>query len=339
MNAESGISGGGDPEVVGSHGDGEPDLLQRRYRRMLTLLPRAYREARGEEMLGVLMDGAPERRSWPAVREVLSVAALGIRVRSGTRGEGPTWLSARPLARAVALTGSLWMAFTSVLFGVEEVRFWQRFGPQNSGAGWHGLISTVATVLGFLLWPIVFLALVRGWRLAARSLSAVLAVVGAISVTSLYTFAYLVPEFVTVLAIGLATQKDFPAMRRPRRLAPMLLALTAVGWYLEAGMPRGDSWADRLRAYGPLAAFCLAVLVLAIRLARRSAVWPLAFAVVGTFLAGQWALISLRYEASLLDPRLEAAVLFEGCLVLIAGYAVLRRMLKAQTAQSVGGAI
>jgi cytochrome bd-type quinol oxidase subunit 2 len=227
-----------------------------------------------------------------------------------------------------------------VLFGVEEVRFWQRFGPQNSGAGWHGLISTVAPVLGFLLWPIVFLALVRGWRLAARSLSAVLAVVGAISVTSLYTFAYLVPEFVTVLAIGLATQKDFPAMRRARRLAPMLLALTAVGWYLEArSTPRGDSWVDWLWAYSPLAAFCLAVLVLAIRLARRSAVWPLAFAVVGTFLAGQWALISLKYEASLLDPRLETAVLFEGCLVLIAGYAVLRRMLKAQTAQSVGGAI
>jgi len=91
-------------------------------------------------------------------------------------------------------------------------------------------------------------------------------------------------------------------------------------------------------AYGPLAAFCLAVVVLAIRLARRSAVWPLAFAVVGTFLAGELAFSSSRFDSGWRDPRLEAAVLFEGCLVLVAGYAVLRGLKTARGAAA-GGAI
>ncbi|MGW4400070.1 hypothetical protein ACWEHA_32680 [Amycolatopsis nivea] len=35
--------------------------LERRYRRLLALYPRAHRAAHGEEMLGVLLDGAGSR--------------------------------------------------------------------------------------------------------------------------------------------------------------------------------------------------------------------------------------------------------------------------------------
>ena len=81
------------------------EVLERRYRRLLTVLPKSYRKARGEELLGVLMDTAEEGQRWPALGEVLSLAALGVRARAGM--ETTPWLLLFPAGFLVALLMSL----------------------------------------------------------------------------------------------------------------------------------------------------------------------------------------------------------------------------------------
>jgi hypothetical protein len=62
------------------------DMLESRYRRLLTLLPNSYRERRAEEMLGMLLDGAAEGRRWPRAVEVASLTGLAVRLRTGAVG-------------------------------------------------------------------------------------------------------------------------------------------------------------------------------------------------------------------------------------------------------------
>ncbi|HTF07407.1 MAG TPA: hypothetical protein VK659_04460 [Asanoa sp.] len=55
--------------------------LERRYRRLLLAYPRAYRRARGDEMLTTLLDGAPPDRVRPPVGEVWELLRGGLRLR------------------------------------------------------------------------------------------------------------------------------------------------------------------------------------------------------------------------------------------------------------------
>ncbi|GAA3265068.1 hypothetical protein Dvina_16325 [Dactylosporangium vinaceum] len=54
--------------------------LERRYRRLLHLLPPDHRAARGEELLGLLLD-LDEGRDRPSPRQALGVIGLGLRLR------------------------------------------------------------------------------------------------------------------------------------------------------------------------------------------------------------------------------------------------------------------
>jgi hypothetical protein len=65
------------------------NVLEPRYRRLLTLLPSAYRERRAEEMLGMLLDGAAEGQRWPRAAEAASLAGLAVRLRTGAAGGSP----------------------------------------------------------------------------------------------------------------------------------------------------------------------------------------------------------------------------------------------------------
>ncbi|MET7946462.1 hypothetical protein [Micromonospora sp. NPDC005324] len=62
-----------------------PDVspLERRYRRLLRLLPATHRTARGEELLGLLLDLDHGRRH-PSRHETLNIVALAIRLRLTT---------------------------------------------------------------------------------------------------------------------------------------------------------------------------------------------------------------------------------------------------------------
>ncbi|GAA2603120.1 hypothetical protein GCM10010399_37470 [Dactylosporangium fulvum] len=54
--------------------------LERRYRRLLRLLPADHRAARGEELLGLLID-LDEGRTRPSLRQAVGVFGLALRLR------------------------------------------------------------------------------------------------------------------------------------------------------------------------------------------------------------------------------------------------------------------
>ncbi|WP_238015465.1 hypothetical protein KZZ52_11660 [Dactylosporangium sp. AC04546] len=59
------------------------DVLARRYRALLRAYPRSYREQRGDELLGTLLDAAPPGRRRPAAREAVSLLREGFALRAG----------------------------------------------------------------------------------------------------------------------------------------------------------------------------------------------------------------------------------------------------------------
>jgi hypothetical protein len=60
----------------------EMDALERRYRTLVRLLPADHRAARGEELLGLLLD-LDDGRAWPSPRQAAGVVALAARLRLG----------------------------------------------------------------------------------------------------------------------------------------------------------------------------------------------------------------------------------------------------------------
>jgi Flp pilus assembly protein TadB len=74
-----------------------PDRLERRYRRLLAVYPRSFREGHEEEILAVLLAGAEEGRRRPHTADVVDLARRGISMRLRER-----WLrqSAREARKA-----------------------------------------------------------------------------------------------------------------------------------------------------------------------------------------------------------------------------------------------
>jgi hypothetical protein len=79
------------------------DALETRYRKVLMMLPRAYRAEHAEEMLTVLMDGADPERARRKVREVLSVATFSVRLRFAMIGAAGSSTLVGDIARRAIL--------------------------------------------------------------------------------------------------------------------------------------------------------------------------------------------------------------------------------------------
>jgi hypothetical protein len=56
--------------------------LERRCRLLLLAYPAGYRQDRGEEIIGTLLEATPEGRSWPTVRDVRGLVMGGLRARA-----------------------------------------------------------------------------------------------------------------------------------------------------------------------------------------------------------------------------------------------------------------
>ena len=70
------------------------DVLARRYGALLRAYPKGWREQRGDEMLGTLLDAAEPGRRRPSVRESVSIVVQGLRERLGLRrrrSPGAVW--------------------------------------------------------------------------------------------------------------------------------------------------------------------------------------------------------------------------------------------------------
>jgi hypothetical protein len=313
------------------------EVLERRYRRLLMVLPKRYRQARGEELLGALMEGATERRRWPEAKEALSLARLSVRTRwrpakadGGERGAshfGET-------ARAIAFLGSAVLTLSAVtqlvlvrlVYGSLFVRvttYVHVKGVRSSPYGPYEIHSSYLTTLHRelpALWLAVYILLAVGWAPAARILAVALFAFAATDVTGLATAAseQLVLAAVTMCAVLLARG---PAARRitgrRARLAASAVPAVAIGVLAVAMVDikicvsndphrlgwkvfRELSWDLWLSPDNPRAVFVTVVLFVAVAaLAFRSAAWPLAAAVVG--LAGLGLLAAQTYSFDPLD--------------------------------------
>ena len=97
--------------------------LERRYRRWLSLYPKAFRADHEEEMIGVLLEGADPGQARPRLREAANLAAHGIGRRIRASGDWD-----RRHARwmfPVRIVSGLWLlVLTCLLLGYHRGQLW-----------------------------------------------------------------------------------------------------------------------------------------------------------------------------------------------------------------------
>ncbi|MDG9677151.1 hypothetical protein [Micromonospora sp. DH14] len=142
--------------------------LERRYRRLLRLLPAAHRAARGEELLGLLLDLDHGRRH-PSWHETLHIIALAIRLRLSTPATTTaltTGLSALLVAAGTQPAGQTLDLFTGAALATNMpaiIASW----PQLVGFGLLPLAPLIAWLCGAartaLTVQAIFLTAIVGW--------------------------------------------------------------------------------------------------------------------------------------------------------------------------------
>jgi len=143
-----------------------PSRLERRVRLLLRAYPPGYREDRGEEMLGTLLEATPQGRDWPAARDSWSLLAGGIRAR---RAANRQLGLATSLRQAVILGLAVYLSWgASQLFAIDS----------------HDRVYRLAMLAGLLLAATALAA----W--AGRRALMIAAVPASLAVVACYWYAY-----------------------------------------------------------------------------------------------------------------------------------------------------
>ncbi|WP_433618632.1 hypothetical protein ACQP2P_21745 [Dactylosporangium sp. CA-139114] len=187
--------------------------LERRYRRLLRLLPADHRAARGEELLGLLLD-LDEGRTRPSLRQSAGVLGLALRLRLG----GPASL----LLAAYLVAVSTWIATTAYDIGTGRA-----FVSVDRALPIH----SVALVL--LIPAVLRLAIAVAWILSARR--TMLGVVAALLLYQVAAGGIAQVDALAVLAVGVATALRWPAPR-PRAVLLAAIPVTMLLWVLVAAL-------------------------------------------------------------------------------------------------------
>ncbi len=139
--------------------------LEQRYRRLLLMYPRSYREARGGEMLGTLLESSAPGRSRPTVRDTRALILGGLKVRSGADQR----LTVAESVRLVVLLAACLDIVSQANFWFADVRgSWGYTFPSMA-------YSWISLALGLLAVATVALAWSR-WRATALIVTAAAAV-------------------------------------------------------------------------------------------------------------------------------------------------------------------
>lgn len=99
--------------------------LERRCRLLLRAYPAAYRQERGEEIIGTLLDATPDGRAWPRPRDVRALAIGGLRARASLNRQQTTAANLRA-AVLVGITAYLCLELPASL--VMVVRYERELG-------------------------------------------------------------------------------------------------------------------------------------------------------------------------------------------------------------------
>jgi hypothetical protein len=212
--------------------------LERRYRWLLRLLPVDHRAARGEELLGLLLD-LDGRRRWPSLRQAAGVLALATRLRLAG-------------AAAMLLTAFVIAVGTSMTAIVYDVLI----GGATIAAGWPVLVA------GLFLPMMVRLGAAVAWILGARR-TALALVVALIAVETIVTGSPIVLDLALVVVLAAAVLWRWPAPRR-RMAALAAVPLAILLWVL------GAAWDHHQRlSWVPVGAAAVVCALIAGVLTRR----------------------------------------------------------------------
>jgi hypothetical protein len=136
--------------------------LERRYRRLMRVYPAGHRAAYEEEMIGVLLSGAPPGRRFPAPADAMDLIRAGLTARLGRafhlqRGTG--W---RDAAAVTALFAALLMAGAGINRLIAGLVLWGQGDPLRL----HGMdgLMLLDPAMRTVVWPLVVLAAVLGLR-------------------------------------------------------------------------------------------------------------------------------------------------------------------------------
>jgi hypothetical protein len=342
--------------------NGDLDLEQR-YRRVLRLLPRYYRDTWEEDMVAAFLDGwmtgDPDEDSVtmeygrPSRQEIASVVGLAARLYLGgaaTPRRYYAWGQAvRLAALAVVLVHATqglsvvtWLAWRRHLAGWFPALPASMAGPVPDGV-WPTMMNVVECV-----WIVIFVALVLGYHRMARVIAALAiatdlvlllqAQFAGLLVLPLGTWSsFFLFDLVLILAMS-AFHRDAP----PTARRPWLLAL--LGYYLLVPVPvlvieaTGNlAWLPDSAGLGCLVVslFCLAHAPRALSRSVRAAgsgVWSLALTLLAG-VTGVWRIVSLGSYVH--DPHLIKVSLAELLILLAAAALVVPDAGRAQAAVAV----
>ncbi|HEY4021919.1 MAG TPA: hypothetical protein VGM75_24760 [Pseudonocardiaceae bacterium] len=153
--------------------------LERRYRRLLRVLPKWYRRDREDEMVATLLEDRQDRLDrGPGLGEALAVLGLAMRTRLPTTVPART-VAAGNAARAIALFG---LAIASVM-ATYEIVIWLDV-VVNGYPQFMTARHLAVLLLGHLAVPAAFTAVMLGRIGWARALGVVALVPGAIDVVT-----------------------------------------------------------------------------------------------------------------------------------------------------------
>ncbi len=208
--------------------------LERRYRRVLRLLPAGYRDDWEEDMVGSFLDAADAERDdgdlvddelaglrHPSTGEVVAVAVLAVRLRlaaPATPGASARAVVAGEAVRRVALLGLLVPAALVVVELVGSVVFElietsSPFPPASSDLALRDLLPQGG-------WVLAYIALAGGWRRAALVLAPA-------------TWA----AVVLVWTAGVVGRRDPAAGPVVEAVALAVPVLALVAWHADAAPP------------------------------------------------------------------------------------------------------
>ncbi|MBM0274392.1 hypothetical protein [Micromonospora tarensis] len=202
--------------------------LERRYRRLLRLLPASHRNTRGEELLGLLLDLDHGRRH-PSRHETLNIIALAIRLRLTTpvtTAALTTGLSALLVAAGTQPAGDTLDLFTGAVLATDMPAITSSW-PQMVALGLLPLAPLIAWLCGAtrtaLTLQAMLLTVTVGWFLVDVFSGAGLGIDPGQQLV-----AYAVPVLIFVL-LAIADRERWTAPR-PRLFWWSLVPLGTLAW-------------------------------------------------------------------------------------------------------------
>jgi hypothetical protein len=185
--------------------------LERRYRRLLRLLPADHRAARGEELLGLLLD-LDSGRTRPSLRQAVGVFGLALRLR--LPGAASLLLTAFLVAFSTEIVATAYRIST----GAITVSVDSRFPIRN-------------VALALLIPALLRLAIAVAWILGARRMTLVLC--ATLLAYSAATGGLLRLDLVICVGLGVAAWRWWPTPR-PRVVLLATIPFAMLLWTLSA---------------------------------------------------------------------------------------------------------